>query len=532
MAELSELQSKDPIGLHEVGSDTRTSHGREDSDSFALRQAGKTPVLRRNFSLLSMFGFSCLVLGTWQGSLITFGIGLQNGGPAGLVYSFLFTWAGTLATFTSLAELASMQVLRPSIACWLTVAGWQASIASSAYLEGVLIQNLIQVVSPTYSPKLWHGTLLCYAVLLVCIVINTLAGTKLPRIEVVLLVVYILSFFGIIVPLVYLAPHGNAHDVFATFLNLGGWGTQTLSFFVGLSGNAFAFLGADCVYHMSEEIKNATAVVPRSIVFGLIMNGSIGFGIIIATLFCIGDPNAIANTSYQYPFIAIFVQATKSTGGSAVMVALIILVGLGLDIGIMAAASRMLWSFARDKGVPGWRHISKVDGRTKIPITSVLTTTILCVLLALISIGSKVAFNDVVSLTLAALYASYFIACALLLWRRTTGSIKSPDEVDPTDADGYNLPGSAGKLIWGPWRVHGLLGVLINSFACIYLLIVWVFVFWPPTKQVTPASMNYTSLVMGAVAIFSAVYYAFWGRRTYHGPIVDTVPEKEGERRP
>ena len=296
---------------------------------------------------------------------------------------------------------------------------------------------------------------------------------------------------------------------------------------------------------MSEEIKNATVVVPRSIVFGLIMNGSIGFGIIIATLFCIGDPTTIANTSYQYPFIAIFVQATKSKGGSAVMVALILLVGLGLDIGIMAAASRMLWSFARDKGVPGWRHISKVsypllsvqfpcwrltpcqvNEKTKIPVTSVLTTTIFCILLALISIGSKVAFNDVVSLTLAALYASYFIACALLLWRRTTGSIKSPDEIDAIDSEGYNLPGSAGKLIWGPWKVQGISGVLINTFACVYLLIVWIFVFWPPTKQVTPASMNYTSLVMGAVAIFSAIYYVFWGRRTYHGPVVDTIPEK------
>lgn len=274
------------------------------------------------------------------------------------------------------------------------------------------------------------------------------------------------------VPLVYLAPHGNAHDVFATFLNLGGWDTQALSFFVGLSGNAFAFLGADCVYHMSEEIKNATTVVPRSIVFGLIMNGSIGFGIIIATLFCIGDPTTIANTSYQYPFIAIFVQATKSKGGSAVMVTLILLVGLSLNIGIMVAASRMLWSFACDKGVPGWRHISKINGKTKIPVTSVLTTAIFCILLALISIGSKVAFNDVVSLTLAALYASYFIACALLLWRRTTGSIKSPDEVDAMDSEGYNLPGSAGKLIWGPWKVQGILGVLINTFACIYLLII------------------------------------------------------------
>lgn len=99
------------------------------------------------------------------------------------------------------------------------------------------------MVSPDYNPKLWHGTLLCYAVLLVCIFVNTLAGTKLPRIEIVLLVVYILSFFGIVVPLVYLAPHGNAHDVFVTFVNGGGWSTQGLSFFVGLSGNAFAFLG-------------------------------------------------------------------------------------------------------------------------------------------------------------------------------------------------------------------------------------------------------------------------------------------------
>ena len=285
---------------------------------------------------------------------------------------------------------------------WLTVAGWQASIASSAYLEGVLIQNLIEVVSPDYTPKLWHGTLLCYGVLLVCVFVNTLAGTKLPRIEIVLLVVYVLSFFGIVVPLVYLAPHGNAHDVFATFLNGGGWSTQGLSFFVGLSGNAFAFLGKPCLIEMatiqliqvqvqiastmwvvcplpvaifltnrdqmSEEIKNATVVVPRSIVFGLIMNGAIGFGILIATLFCLGDPNTISNTSFSYPFIAIFVQATKSKGGSAFMVALILLVGLGLDIGIMAAASRMLWSFARDQGVPGWRYISKVPSCNSLPL--------------------------------------------------------------------------------------------------------------------------------------------------------------------
>ena len=32
----------------------------------------------------------------------------DSGGPAGFIYGFLFVWAGTLATYASLGELASM----------------------------------------------------------------------------------------------------------------------------------------------------------------------------------------------------------------------------------------------------------------------------------------------------------------------------------------------------------------------------------------------------------------------------------------
>ena len=33
--------------------------------------------------------------------------------------------------------------------------------------------------------------------------------------------------------------------------------------------------------------------------------------------------------------------------------------------------------------------------------------------------------------------------------------------------------------------------------------------------------MNYSSLMCGAVAIFSIVYYIGWGKRTYTGPVVE-----------
>ena len=125
----------------------------------------------------------------------------------------------------------------------MTVVGWQAAMASSGYLNGSLLQGLISLVHPSFQSRLWHSTLLFYAVVLFCVFFNTAFAGALPRIELMILVVYVTGFVGILVPLVYLGPHGSAVDVFTTFINGGGLSSQTLSFFVGLSGTVFAFLG-------------------------------------------------------------------------------------------------------------------------------------------------------------------------------------------------------------------------------------------------------------------------------------------------
>ena len=135
------------------------------------------------------------------------------------------------------------------------------------------------------------------------------------------------------------------------------------------------------------------------------------------------------------------------------------------------------------------------------------------------------AFNDVISLTVSGLYASYFVACIFLLWRRCQGSIKDASELAPSDSRlrNTNLPGSAGNLVWGPWRVPEPFGTAVNAFACIYLLIVFFFTFWPPATPVEPDTMNYSSLVMGFVAIISGLYYVLRAHKVYTGPVVDVV---------
>lgn len=43
-----------------------------DRDAAQLTRLGKTPVLKRNFGFMSLLGFSCTVLVTWEGTLLTF----------------------------------------------------------------------------------------------------------------------------------------------------------------------------------------------------------------------------------------------------------------------------------------------------------------------------------------------------------------------------------------------------------------------------------------------------------------------------
>ena len=144
-----------------------------------------------------------------------------------------------------------MAILAPSscrrflsyLAGWLTLINWQALVAAVSYASASQILGLVILNYPSYNFQLWHATLMSYAVSLFGLFVNTYLGRLLPRIEAGLLIFYIMAFFGVLIPLAYLAPHRSAVDVFAVFQNLGGWSTQSLSFFVGWITSVSSFLG-------------------------------------------------------------------------------------------------------------------------------------------------------------------------------------------------------------------------------------------------------------------------------------------------
>ena len=117
---------------------------------------------------------------------------------------------------------------------------------------------------------------------------------------------------------------------------------------------------------MCEEIKGASTIVPKSLMISIAINGMLGLGILLAALFCIGNVDDALNTPTKFPYIEIFAQATKSNRSTTGMVVLILVLITFATTAVVTAASRMMWAFARDQGLPGSDFLSKV--MTKLPL--------------------------------------------------------------------------------------------------------------------------------------------------------------------
>lgn len=227
-----------------------------------------------------------------------------------------------------------------------------------------------------------------------------------------------------------------------------------------------------------------------------IINGTLGFVMLIVYLFTMGDTASVMEASSGFSFLHAYLNATGSVGATTGLACIILVMEICSAISILATCSRQTFAFARDNALPFSSFFANVNPTSKIPINAVLFTTLVTLLLSLINIGSEEAFNAIASLTIGALFASYIIAIACFVYRRTTA--------EPLPARRFSL---------------GRYGMAINVFSVLYLCFAFIFTFFPVEKNVTLESMNWSCLVLGAVIILALIQYVIHGRHIYEGPV-------------
>lgn len=89
----------------------------------------------------------------------------------------------------------------------------------------------------------------------------------------------------------------------------------------GLSDMCFGIL-INLIHTVAEEIESASIVIPRSMLASVALNGTLGFSMVLATLFCLGNVEDALASPTGFPFIQVFVNATGSKAGATAMVIL------------------------------------------------------------------------------------------------------------------------------------------------------------------------------------------------------------------
>ena len=149
---------------------------------------------------------------------------------------------------------------------------------------------------------------------------------------------------------------------------------------------------------MAEETPRPSRNVPLGM-FAYIATGSItSVAGAIAISYGIQDLTAVvSNNPFTFPPALIILQATGSENGTIVLLVVILLIILNCTLSTYVSVGRMWWALARDGVTPfGWLF-GRVERGVKVPVASLLFTSVLALGFGAIQLGSTTAFTNLVS---------------------------------------------------------------------------------------------------------------------------------------
>ena len=174
----------------------------------------------------------------------------------------------------------------------------------------------------------------------------------------------------------------------------------------------YTITGYDASAHTSEETKNAAHSVPKGIVNAVIWSSLVGWVMICAITLAIPDLGVAASQGWGMFYATM--DAIVPAGLKNVIYLGILIAQLICGLATVTSASRMLFAFARDDGMPlGSKALATVSPKYRTPVNAIWTATVLCILYVILALSIKLdgtsIYVIVVNSTLVFLFLSFTV---------------------------------------------------------------------------------------------------------------------------
>ncbi len=253
----------------------------------------------------------------------------------------------------------------------------------------------------------------------------------------------------------------------------------------------YTITGYDASAHTSEETRNAANSVPQGIVSAVIWSSLVGWVMICAITLAIPDMAAAAAQGWTM-FYSTMDAIMPATLKNLIYVGILIAQFL-CGLATVTSASRMLFAFSRDGGMPvGSKALATVSPTYRTPVTAIWTATVLCILYVLLALSIKIdgtsIYVIVVNSTLVFLFLSFTVP--LVAGMMAYGTPKWPNP--------------------GPWAMSAGTYKLVTVLSVIGMAVILFIAVAPPNERVL-------YVVLGFLVLALILWVAVENRR-FEGP--------------
>lgn len=203
------------------------------------------------------------------------------------------------------------------------------------------------------------------------------------------------------------------------------------------------------------------------------------------------DMQAVINGTDKDPVTTILNNAFGPIGSKVVM-GVVMISFISCVISLQAAASRLLYSYARDEMVIGSRLLKKISPTTQVPVAALFVSGVLPALIIALGFFLQDAVATIVSFAAIGIYLAFQMIVLAALYARSKGWKPS------------------GKFTLGAW------GWPVNIGALVYGVGAIINMAWPRTPDAA-WYVNYAMVLSTAIVIGLGLVYMWIGKPYDHG---------------
>ncbi|HOE40596.1 MAG TPA: amino acid permease [Rhodoferax sp.] len=398
-------------------------HKTAEADLKLLHSMGYAQELARNMKGFQNFAISFSIICILSGGINSLGQGISGVGGAAIGIGWLLGCAVSLVFALGMAQIGSAYPTAGGLYHWSSILGGRAYGWLTAWLNLLGLVTVLGAINVgtfnffvgAFGPMLGlEANFATQATFVIGItVVQALCNHVGIRFTARLTDLSGYLIFAVALALtVSLLAYAPSIDVSRlwTFKNYSGpaggdvWpatGNMLMLFGLGLLLPIYTITGFDASAHTAEETHDAARAVPRGIVNSVLWSALAGWIMLSAFVLAIPDMDKAAASGWSVFFVTL--DAVLPVSLKVILYALIFVCQLLCGLATVTSASRMIFAFARDGGLPASSALKRVHASFRTPVAAIWTAAAVSIAFTLYT----PAYATIVSVTVIFIFLSY-----------------------------------------------------------------------------------------------------------------------------